>query len=195
MCSSTFALTAISVASAGLQYQAGKAQQKATYAAQKRQNSIARENAIRRYATEQLKIRQELKKSARADYIATLKSRKIRSEFLTEAGSAGLAISGSTEALMRDYYRTEGNYRNALNNNMNINISQFERNLEAIQFGQKAQTTYETPPNPHLLFATQALNVANTYWSLESQKEMKGLMTNAEKRRQKRLARRYEGYT
>ena len=195
MCSSTFALTAISVASAGLQYQAGKAQQKATYAAQKRQNSIARENAIRRYATEQLKIRQELKKSARADYIATLKSRKIRSEFLTEAGSAGLAISGSTEALMRDYYRTEGNYRNALNNNMNINISQFERNLEAIQFGQKAQTTYETPPNPHLLFATQALNVANTYWSLESQKEMKGLMTNAEKRRQKRLAAKYENYT
>ena len=195
MCSSTFALTAISVASAGLQYQAGKAQQKATYAAQKRQNSIARENAIRRYATEQLKIRQTLKKSARADYIATLKSRKIRSEFLTEAGSAGIAISGSTEALMRDYYRTESNYRNALNNNMNINISQFERNLEAIQFGQKAQTTYETPPNPHLLFATQALNVANTYWSLESQKEMKGLMTNAEKRRQKKLARRYEGYT
>ena len=195
MCSSTFALTAISVASAGLQYQAGKAQQKATYAAQKQRNSIARENAIRRYATEQLKIRQELKKSSRADYIATLKSRKIRSEFLTEAGSAGLAISGSTEALMRDYYRTEGNYRNALNNNMNINISQFERNLEAIQFGQKAQMTYETPPNPHLLFATQALNVANTYWSLESQKEMKGLMTNAEKRRQKKLAARYENYT
>ena len=195
MCSSTFALTAISVASAGLQYQAGAAQQKATYAAQKRQNEIARENAIRRYATEQLKIRQTLKKSAKADYIATLKSRKIRSEFLTEAGSAGLAISGSTEALMRDYYRTEGNYRNALNNNMNINISQFERNLEAIQFGQKAQTTYETPPNPHLLFATQALNDANTYWSLESQKEMKGLMTNAEKRRQKKLAKRYEGYS
>ena len=195
MCSSTFALTAISVASAGLQYQAGKAQQKSTYAAQKRQNELARENAIRRYATEQLKIRQELKKSSRADYIATLKSRKVRSQFITEAGGAGLAISGSTEALMRDYYRTEGNYRNALNNNMNINISQYERNLEAIQFGQEAQMTYEAPPNPHLLFATQALNIANTYWSLESQKEMKGLMTNAEKRRQKRLARKYEGYT
>ena len=195
MCSSTFALTAISVASAGLQYEAGKKQQQYQWWQQKKQNELARQNAIRRYATEQLKIRQELKKSSRADYIATLKSRKIRSEFLTEAGSAGLAISGSTEALMRDYYRTEGNYRNALNNNMNINISQFEKNLEAIQFGQKAQMTYETPPNPHLLFATQTLNIANIYWSLESQKEMKGLMTNAEKRRQKKLAAKYENYT
>ena len=66
---------------------------------------------------------------------------------------------------------------------MDVNISQFERNLEAIQFGQKAQTTYETPPNPALLFASQALNVANTYWELESQKEMKGLMTNRQKKK------------
>ena len=195
MCNPTTALMVVNVASAGLQFQAGKKQQQYEWWRQKKQNELARTNAIRRYAGEQLRIRQEIKKSARADYIATLKSRKVRSQFITEVGSAGIAISGSTEALMRDYYRTEGNYRNALNNNMNINISQFERNLEAIQFGQKAQTTYETPPNPHLLFATQALNVANTYWSLESQKQMKGLMTNAEKRRQKRLAKRYENYT
>ena len=195
MCNPTYALTAISVASSAMQYKAGMKQQQYAWWQQKKQNELARQNAIQRYAAEQLKIRQTLKKSAKADYIATLKSRKVRSEFITEAGSAGLAISGSTEALMRDYYRTESNYRNALNNNMNINISQFERNLEAIQFGQKSQMTYETPPNPHLLFATQALNVANTYWSLESQKEMKGLMTNAEKRRQKRLAKRYENYT
>ena len=195
MCNPTYALTAISVASSAMQYKAGIKQQQHAWWQQKKQNELARQNAIQRYAAEQLRIRQELKKSAKADYIATLKSRKVRSQFITEVGSAGIAISGSTEALMRDYYRTESNYRNALNNNMNINISQFERNLEAIQFGQKSQMTYETPPNPHLLFATQALNVANTYWSLESQKEMKGLMTNAEKRRQKRLAKRYENYT
>ena len=175
MCSSTFALTAISVASAGLQYQAGKAQQKSTYAAQKRQNEIAKANAIRRYAGEQLRIRQEIKKSARADYIATLKSRKVRSQFITEAGDAGIALSGSTEALMKDYYRTEGNYRNALNNNMNINISQYERNLEAIQFGQEAQSTYLTPPNSHLLFASAALNVANSYYNLQRTKEAEGI--------------------
>ena len=116
------------------------------------------------------------------DIQATLKSRKIRSEFLTEAGSAGLAISGSTEALLANYYRTEGNYRNALRNNMDINISQFERNLEAIQFGQESQMTYEVPPNHNLLFATQALNVANTYYSLEVAKEMRGLLTDKKKR-------------
>ena len=56
-------LTAVAVDSAGLQYQQGKAQQKAIETQQKRQNKIARRNAIRRYATEQLKIRQELFKS------------------------------------------------------------------------------------------------------------------------------------
>ena len=65
---------------------------------------------------------------------------------------------------------------------MNINISQFERNLEAIQFGQKAQSTYEMPPNPALLFASSALNVANTYYGLEAQKELYGLKSQRQKR-------------
>ena len=64
---------------------------------------------------------------------------------------------------------------------MAINISQFERNLEAIQFGQESQSTYVTPPNSKLLFATQALNVANTYYSLQFQKQNAGLMTGDEK--------------
>ena len=93
-------------------------------------------------------------------------------------------MSGSTNALLAGYYRTEGRFRNAIRNNMDINISQFERNLEAIQFGQEAQSTYVTPPNPNLLFATQALNVANTYYSLEFQKQKHGLMTEKEKREQ-----------
>ena len=198
MCNPQAAMVAMQIASAGLQitqYKADKQNQENDYKAQKRQNEIAKANAIQRYAAEQLKIRQELQKSARADYIATLKARKVRSQFITEAGSAGLAISGSTELLMRDYYRTEGNYRNALVNNMNVNISQFERNLEAIQFGEQSQLTYETPPNPGLLFATHALNMADTYYSLENQKAKAGLMTRAEKRRNKRMAKRYRGYT
>ena len=112
-----------------------------------------------------------------------------RATFITEAGGAGLAISGSTEALLANYYRTEGNYRNALRTNMDINISQFERNLEAIQFGQESQMTYEVPPNHNLLFATQALNVANTYYSLEVAKEMRGLQTQSDKRKQKQSVR------
>ena len=64
---------------------------------------------------------------------------------------------------------------------MAINISQYERNLEAIQFGQESQSTYLTPPNPTLLFATQALNVANTYYSLQWQKEKLGLLSSSDK--------------
>ena len=106
MCNPQAAMVALQVASAGIQisqFKAAKQNQENVYKAQKRQNELAKANAIQRYAAEQLKIRQELKKSSRADYIATLKGRKVRSQFITEAGSAGLAISGSTELLMRDY--------------------------------------------------------------------------------------------
>ena len=178
--------TALMIASAGsslIQFQQAKAQQKAQFVAQKRQNEIARANAIRRYASEQLKIRQVVSQSAEKGFEATIKARKTRAKFL--AGSEGLALSGSQERLLGDYYRVQGNFNSALQRNMTVNVAQFERNLEAIQFGQQAQSTYEQPPNPALAFASASLNVANTYYGLEFQKQQAGLMTNAEKRRQK----------
>ena len=168
--------TALMIASAGsslLQFQQAKEQQKENFKAQKRQNEIARQNAIRRYATEQLKIRQELFKSKTKGFDASIKAKKTRAKFI--AGSEGLALSGSQESLMRDFYRTEGNYNSALQRNLELNINQYERNLEAIQFGQEAQSTYVQPPNPNLLFVSSALNVANTYYGLQVQKELRGL--------------------
>tara|TARA_R100000426_G_C4767388_1_gene89575 strand:+ start:26 stop:610 length:585 start_codon:yes stop_codon:yes gene_type:complete len=175
--------TALMIASAGsslIQFQQAKATQKAQYEAQKRQNEIARANAIRRYATEQLKIRQTLAKSSEKGFQASIKAKRTRAKFL--AGSEGLALSGSQERLLGDYYRVQGNYNSALQRNMAVNVAQFERNLEAIQFGQQAQSTYEQPPNPALAFASASLNVANTYYGLEFQKQQAGLLTNAEKR-------------
>ena len=175
--------TALMIASAGsslIQFQQAKATQKAQYVAQKRQNELARANAIRRYATEQLKIRQVAQKSSQKGFEATIKARKTRAKFL--AGSEGLALSGSQERLLGDYYRVQGNYNSALQRNMAVNVAQFERNLEAIQFGQQAQSTYVQPPNPALAFASASLNVANTYYGLEFQKQQAGLLTNAEKR-------------
>ena len=168
--------TALMIASAGsslLQFQQAKQQQKNVYAQQKRQNEIARQNAIRRYATEQLKIRQEITKSKTKGFEASIRSKKARSRFI--AGSEGLALSGSQERLFADYYRTQGNYNSALQKNLQLNVNQFERNLEAIQFGQQAQSTYVQPPNPELLFLSGALNVANTYYGLQAQKELRGL--------------------
>ena len=190
----TTALAIASVVGQAISFQQQKKQQQYAWWQQKKQNELARENAIQRYASEQLKIRQTLKQASQKDLEATLKSRRARARFITEAGDAGgLALSGSTSALLANYYRTEGNYKTALQNNMNVNISQFERNLEAIQFGQKAQSTYEVPPNPALLFASSALNVANTYYGLEAQKELYGLKSN----RQKALDRKnlYKGYS
>ena len=175
--------TALMIASAGsslIQFQQAKATQKAQYVAQKRQNELARANAIRRYATEQLKIRQTLAKSSEKGFQASIKAKRTRAKFI--AGSEGLALSGSQERLLGDYYRVQGNYNSALQRNMAVNVAQFERNLEAIQFGQQAQSTYEQPPNPALAFASASLNVANTYYGLEFQKQQAGLLTNAEKR-------------
>ena len=174
-------LTAVAVASAGLQYQTAKQQQKNEQARAIRQNEMAKANALARYASAQLKIRQVVKQSKAKGLEATLKARRARSEFVAGAGDAGIALSGSTNALMANYYRTEGNYKASLQQNLGMNIAQYERNMEAIQFGQEAQSTYVQPPNSALLFATSALNVANTYYSVEFAKEQNGLLTNKDK--------------
>lgn len=179
------ALLIASVASAGIQYQATNAQQKAQQQAQNRQNDLARQNAIQRYAAEGLKIRQLTSQSAQKGFEADKKTKSAQAQYVTQAGDAGgLMMSGSTNALMADFYRTQGNYNASLTRNLQINESQFRRNLEAIQFGQESQSTYVTPPNPELNFATQALNVANTYYTLEYNKDKAGLLTNANKRNQ-----------
>jgi hypothetical protein len=175
------ALTAVSIASAGLQYQTAKQQQKNAYNAQKKQNALAKANALNRYASEQLRIRQVAKQSQAKGFEASKKARATRAQFITSAGESGVALGGSVAGLLADYYRTEGNYQNALENNLGINISQYERNLEAIQFGQESQSTYVQPPNPELLFASSALNVANTYYGVEARKQEKGLLSNKEK--------------
>ena len=180
----TTALLIASVASAGIQYQATNAQQKAQQQAQQRQNELARQNAIQRYAAEGLKIRQIASQTSAKGLEASKKTRSAQAQYVTQAGDAGgLMLSGSTDALMRDFYRVEGNYTNSLNNNLGINVSQYRRNLEAIQFGQESQSTYVTAPNPELNFATQVLNVANTYYGLEAEKANRGLQTNREKNR------------
>jgi type II secretory pathway pseudopilin PulG len=180
----TTALMIASVASAGIQYQATNAQQKAQQQAQNRQNELARQNAIQRYAAEGLKIRQITSQTSAKGLEASKKTRSAQAQYVTQAGDAGgLMMSGSTDALMRDFYRVDGNYKNSLTQNLKLNESQFRRNLEAIQFGQESQSTYVTAPNPELNFATQVLNVANTYYGLEAEKANRGLQTNREKNR------------
>jgi type II secretory pathway pseudopilin PulG len=179
------ALLIASVASAGIQYQATNAQQKAQQQAQNRQNELARQNAIQRYAAEGLKIREITSQTSAKGLEASKKTRSAQAQYITQAGDAGgLMMSGSTDALMRDFFRVDGNYKSSLTENLKLNENQFRRNLEAIQFGQESQSTYVTPPNPELNFATQALNVANTYYTLEYNKEKAGLLTNSQKRNQ-----------
>jgi hypothetical protein len=182
------ATTALTIASAvGSVYSAQGtiSAQKAQQTQQIRQNELARQNAIQRYASEGLKIRQIASETAQKGFEASKKAKSAQASFMTQAGDAGgIALSGSTEALMRDFERTKGNYDNSLTNNLKLNVNQFKRNLEAIQFGQEAQSTYVTPPNPEMAYATSALNIANSYYSLEAEKQMRGLQTNKQKSQQ-----------
>ena len=175
--SATTALVAITAGSSVLQYQQAKQQAKFTEQAQNKQNAIAKANALQRYASEQLKIKQIKKQTIEKGFEASKKAKSVRSDFRLGAGERGVAMGGSINALMADYYRTEGNYKASLNYNYGLNVDQFKRNMEAIQFGAEAQSTYVTPPNSALLFATSALQVANTYYGFEADKQMKGLGT------------------
>ena len=177
----TTALMIMSAASSVMNYQQQKKQAKYRYAAQIRQNALARENAMQRAAAETLKIRQITKQKQDKGYAAAMKARRARATYISEAGAAGLALSGSTNALLANFYRQEGVYKASLQRNLDINISQYRRNLEAIQFGQKAQSTYTQAPNAPLLFAANALNVANTYYGIEYQKELMGMKSQRQK--------------
>lgn len=168
-------LTALSIGSSALGFIQRQRAEQAEYERQKRQNEIARENAIKRYASEALRIRQVQQETAEKDLQGTLEARKKEAQFVVQAGARGVALSGSTNRLLQDYYRVQGNYTASLERNLNINVSQFKRNLDAIQFGQESQSTYVTPPNPILNFASSAMNVANSYYQRQYDKELAGL--------------------
>ena len=82
MCRTNNGFNDCSAGSSLIQFQQAKAQQKAQFVAQKRQNEIARANAIRRYASEQLKIRQVVSQSAEKVFKQVLKVRKLEQDLL-----------------------------------------------------------------------------------------------------------------
>jgi len=166
-------LTAISLATSAIGFVQRQRAEKAEYKRQQQQNEIARNNAIKRYASESLRIRQVQQQSAEKELEGVLQTRKKEAEFITVAGARGLSLTGSTNRLLEDYYRTQGNYTASLERNMNINVAQYRRNLDAIQFGQESQSTYVTPPNPILNFASSAMNVANSHYGRKYEKEFK----------------------
>ena len=75
--SATQAMVAMSVVSAGLQFYQGYQQQKSIYKQQQRQNDLARKNAVARYASEQLRIKQVTDQSLEKGYQQTLKAKKL----------------------------------------------------------------------------------------------------------------------
>ena len=70
MCNPTIAVTAIAGASSYINYQQQLQAQKNAEQAQIRQNAIAKKNALQRYASEQLRIRQVVKEKQEKSRLA-----------------------------------------------------------------------------------------------------------------------------
>lgn len=170
--SATQAMVAMSVVSVGLQFYQGYQQQKSIYKQQQRQNDLARKNAVARYASEQLRIKQVTDQSLEKGYQQTLKAKKARAEARNVFGERNIALRGSAMAVYNDYYRKEGNYMASLSRNLKMNYDQYDLNMKNIQLGYESQATYLTPPDPVGLLVNGAVNVASTYFALEAQKEI-----------------------
>ena len=113
MCNPTIAVTAIAGASSYINYRQQLQAQKNAEQAQIRQNELAKKNALQRYASEQLRIRQVVKQSQEKGFQATKKRRQQTEKFMAFRADRGVAMSGSMNALLADYYRTEGNFNSA----------------------------------------------------------------------------------
>ena len=159
-------LTAVAVASAGLQYKQGKQQQKNIEAQQKRQNEIAMRNREARMVTKgrQLieKTKGRLEKIGEAEKVA----RKKRSIFKVNREN----ITGNTyDFLLQNYYRTEGQYRNRVLGNIDRSKFNYLYNtLPALDLNYHREATMVSPVTRGYNMASAGLSFASTYYDYKA---------------------------
>lgn len=162
--------TIIAVAQLGMGYMNDKAEANARTQQQKRQNEMARRNAVQKMASEELRIRQEFKATRGEMAEQGLKSKRARATAEVQAGEGG--VSGrSVDALFAEYYREEGLYKNAQLNNLAGELVQHRENMKAISLGQEANSTYVTKFSPMTSLANRGLQFAGTYADIRIEQE------------------------
>lgn len=154
----------LSLAMNGLKMMQDNQENKALIDQQNQQNRIAKANAIRLMAQEDLRIRQE--KEEALDKQAQVESdrRKAQARAEVEAGEGG--VSGvSVDRLMMDFLRQEGEYKSSVLNNLQYEIAQSKENKRAISMGQEANSTYVNRSVLLPTFANAGLRFAGDYLS------------------------------
>jgi hypothetical protein len=160
----------MAVASAGVGFMADRQQGKAMEQQQNYQNEIARKNAMQQMASEELRIRQ-VSDSARTDIAQAKKKVRVeKAKAMADAGESGVS-GNSVDALYRDYMREEGEYQNAVLNNLAGELVQHNQNMKSIQIGQQANSTSVTKFNPMLSLASRGLQAGGSYFDYQSQRK------------------------
>lgn len=131
---------------------------------QNEQNRIAKANAIRLMANEDLRIRQEKEQVLDKQAQVESERRKAQARAEVEAGEGG--VSGvSVDRLMMDFLRQEGEYKSSVLNNLQYEIAQSKENKRAISMGQEANSTYVNRSVLLPTFANAGLRFAGDYLS------------------------------
>ncbi len=163
----------ISVASQGLKLFSSISQQKSARVQAQHQNAIAKQNRINKETAEQFRIRQKRKETMAKAYEQVREGREARA---TAQASAESVVGKSVDRLLQDFLRQEGEYKNALLNNLDAEVFASQQRLEAFRTQESAQSTYVQDVNYLMPLANAGLNYSNDYFVWKEAQDMKDLM-------------------
>ncbi len=162
MCNPTLAIAG---ASAVLQYQVANAQQKAIQEQQKRQNEIAMRNREQAIVSKTRGLIQRTKGRLEKIGEAEKISRRKRATFKVNRENL---TGNSYDFLLANYYDTEATYRNRILGNIASSKFQYIQDLKAVDLRYDSQSTYVSPVDKNLNFASSALSFGSTYYDYKA---------------------------
>lgn len=169
----------VSIASNGLKFIQAQKADKAARLQQQQQNDLALKNRNLKEAAENYRLIGVIKKERQETGAITEKTRaaKARAEAMAE-GVGGASV----DRLLMDFLRQEGEYKNAVLNQLDEEIFASSLNQEAIVNEQAGNQTYVTGNNTIMNAASAGLNYAGDWYKWKSDQEYKDLLEKQNKK-------------
>jgi len=168
----------VSIAFQGLKFIQQQKQDKAVRIAQIQQNNLARAARQRKDNIEKWNIRKKVKAEQRKAAITLEEAAVARSRAEVQAETVG---GISVDRLMMDFYRQEGEYENAVLNQLDDEVFASEQRLEQNVDEQRANSTYVTNTQFLPNLASAGIGIAGSYFSWKSDQEYKDLLIKQNK--------------
>tara|TARA_R100000697_G_scaffold60029_2_gene73029 strand:- start:969 stop:1550 length:582 start_codon:yes stop_codon:yes gene_type:complete len=162
MCNPTLAIAG---AQAVLQFQVANAQQKAIRDQQIRQNEIAMRNREQAIVSKTRGLIQRTKGRLEKIGEAEKISRRKRATFKVNRENV---TGNSYDFLLANYYDKEANYRNRILGNIASSKFQYLQDLKAVDLRYDSQSTYVSPVDRNMNFASSALSFGSTYYNYKA---------------------------